>query len=310
MQALRFKFVPRAVALSLALILGPTAVYVTAPAGGATSKATTIGVRTGAFGAMLDIASGKYAGYTVYLITSDQPPHYGCTTTPIKLFGMPIACAGPSNDQKAEWPAVTTTGAPIAGPGVNQKLLGTVTRAGIGEQVTYAGHPLYIFETSPDQITGEGWDEPSIPPWNGLWYLVSPSGAPLAWPGTLTTQNVGGKTVLAALEITLAGWESFPLYSFSGDSSTKSTCTGSCSAAWPPVLTSGNPALLNSLSPSKVGTVTLSDGELQLTYDGHPLYFYSKENVMKGPNGFETTGSGNGVKAPSPATGTFSFVTP
>jgi predicted lipoprotein with Yx(FWY)xxD motif len=223
---------------------------------------------------------------------------------------MPIACAGPSNDQKAEWPAVTTTGAPIAGPGVNQKLLGTVTRAGIGEQVTYAGHPLYIFETSPDQITGEGWDEPSIPPWNGLWYLVSPSGSPLAWPGTLTTQNVGGKTVLAALELTLAGWESFPLYSYSGDSSTKSTCTGNCSVAWPPVLTSGNPALLNSLSPSKVGALTLSDGELQLTYDGHPLYFYSKENVMKGPNGFETTGSGNGVKAPSPATGTFSFVTP
>jgi predicted lipoprotein with Yx(FWY)xxD motif len=59
-----------------------------------------------------------------------------------------------------------------------------------------------------------------------------------------------------------------------------------------------------------VGKVTTSDGELQLTYDGHPLYFYSKENVTKGSNGFATTGSGDGVKAPSPATGTFSFVTP
>jgi predicted lipoprotein with Yx(FWY)xxD motif len=259
---------------------------------------------------MLDVGSGKYAGYTVYLITSDQPPTYGCTTKPVSLFGMRIACSGPSNDHKAEWPAVTTTGAPIAGPGVSQKLLGTVQRKGIGEQVTYAGHPLYLFETSSQQITGEGWDEPSIPPWSGLWYLVAPTGNPLAWPGTLTTLKIGSKTVLGALELTLAGWESFPLYSYSADTSSTSTCAGSCSVAWPPALSSGNPALLNSLSASKVATIKTSDGELQLTYDGKPLYFYAKEGVTKGPNGFEVLGSGNGLKATSPATGTFSFVTP
>jgi predicted lipoprotein with Yx(FWY)xxD motif len=306
MHTVRLKFMLVAVVASLGLATANPVL----PAGAASGKGTTIGIRTGAFGTMLDVGSGKYAGYTVYLITSDQPPHYGCTTKPVKLFGMPIACAGKSNDKKAEWPAVTTTGAPIAGPGVEQKLLGTVTRAGIGEQVTYAGHPLYLFETSPDQITGEGWDEPSIPPWNGLWYLVSPDGSPLAWPGTLTTQKVGNTTVLAALEQTLAGWETFPVYSFSGDSATQSTCTDSCAVAWPPVLTSGNPALMNSLSPSRVATVKLSDGLLQLSYDGHPLYFYSKENVMNGPNGFETTGNGSGLKAPSPASGTFSLVTP
>jgi predicted lipoprotein with Yx(FWY)xxD motif len=67
---------------------------------------------------------------------------------------------------------------------------------------------------------------------------------------------------------------------------------------------------LNSLSSSKVGTIKTSDGELQLTYGGKPLYFYSKEGVMKGASGFEVTGSGNGVKASSPATGTFNFVKP
>jgi predicted lipoprotein with Yx(FWY)xxD motif len=304
------KFKSGVVTALLALSIGFGAALTIVPAGSATTKGTTISTRTGAFGTMLDVGSGKYAGYTVYLITSDQPPTYGCTTKPINLFGMPIACAGPSNDQKAEWPAVTTKGTPIAGPGVSQKLLGTVQRAGIGEQVTYAGHPLYLFETSPDQITGEGWDEPSIPPWNGLWYLVSPTGEPLAWPGTLTTLKVDNKTVLGALEFTLAGWEAFPLYSYSGDTSSTSTCAGSCSVAWPPALSSGNPGLLNSLSPSKVGSIKTSDGELQLTYAGKPLYFYAKEGVMKGPNGFEVTGSGNGAKAPSPATGTFSFVTP
>ena len=310
MKTTGFTFRSGAVTALLALALGCGAALTIVPAGSATTKGTMISTRTGAFGTMLDVGSGKYAGYTVYLITSDQPPTYGCTTKPVSLFGMRIACSGPSNDHKAEWPAVTTTGAPIAGPGVSQKLLGTVQRKGIGEQVTYAGHPLYLFETSSQQITGEGWDEPSIPPWSGLWYLVAPTGNPLAWPGTLTTLKIGSKTVLGALELTLAGWESFPLYSYSADTSSTSTCAGSCSVAWPPALSSGNPALLNSLSASKVATIKTSDGELQLTYDGKPLYFYAKEGVTKGPNGFEVLGSGNGLKATSPATGTFSFVTP
>jgi predicted lipoprotein with Yx(FWY)xxD motif len=150
---------------------------------------------------------------------------------------------------------------------------------------------LYLFETSPAEITGEGWDEPDIPPWHGLWYLVSPSGNALAWPGTLTTMKEHNSTVLAALENTLAGWEAFPLYSYSGDTSSTSACTGSCSVAWPPALTSGDPALMNSLSSSKVGTIKLSDGELQLTYAGKPLYFYSNEGVTKGADGFETPGA-------------------
>jgi len=300
----------RGVATLMALAVGVVVAFTTVSAGSAATSGTTISARTGAFGTMLEVGSGKYAGYTVYLITSDQPPTYGCTTKPVNLFGMPLACAGPSNDHHAEWPAVTTTGSPIAGPGVHQNLLGTVHRAGIGEQVTYAGHPLYFFETSPDEITGEGWDEPSIPPWHGIWSAVSPSGTPLAWPGTLTTLKVHGKTVLGALEMTLAGWEAFPLYSYSGDTSTRSACTGKCSVAWPTALSSGSPALLNSLSSSMVGTIKRSDGELQLTYAGKPLYFFSNEGVTKGANGFEVTGSGSGVKAPSPATGSFSFVTP
>jgi predicted lipoprotein with Yx(FWY)xxD motif len=48
---------------------------------------------------------------------------------------------------------------------------------------------------------------------------------------------------------------------------------------------------MNSLSSSKVGTIKLSDGELQLTYAGKPLYFYSNEGVTKGADGFETPGA-------------------
>ena len=182
-----------------------------------TTTGTTIGTRTGAFGPMLDVSSGQYAGYTVYLLAGRLPPTYGCTTTPVSLLGMPLTCTGPSNDQAAEWPAVTTTGPPVAGPGVSQKLLGTVQTRRYRRAGDLRRRWRLLFETSPDQITGEGWDEPGLPPWNGLWYLLSPTGQPLAWPGTLTTLKVHNKTVLGALEITLAGWEVFPLYSYSGD---------------------------------------------------------------------------------------------
>lgn len=56
--------------------------------------------------------------------------------------------------------------------------------------------------------------------------------------------------------------------------------------------------------------IKLSDGELQLTYARKPLCFYSNGGVTKGANGFETTGSGNGLKALAPTTGIFSLVTP
>jgi predicted lipoprotein with Yx(FWY)xxD motif len=43
------------------------------------------------------------------------------------------------------WPAVTTSGRPIAGPGVKPGLLGTITLTSGKKQVTYAGHPLYTY---------------------------------------------------------------------------------------------------------------------------------------------------------------------
>jgi predicted lipoprotein with Yx(FWY)xxD motif len=56
--------------------------------------------------------------------------------------------------------------------------------------------------------------------------------------------------------------------------------------------------------------MTRSDGTVQLTYDGKPLYFYSGEDVTVNGGKFAATGSGQGRKAPAPAKGTFSLVTP
>ena len=134
-----------------------------------TTTGTVITTTQGPFGTMLVVGSGKYAGYSVYALTSDQPGSFGCSSTIIKtLPGGPGSCTGPSNDQKAEWPAVTTTGAPVAGPGVSRSLLGAVSRPGIGDQVTYGGHPLYLFDEMAGAVSGQGWDEPTLPPWHGI----------------------------------------------------------------------------------------------------------------------------------------------
>ena len=88
-------------------------------------------------------------GTALYLLSSDPstdghepyesacPVALGCTSTPSADTG--------------EWPALTTDGPPIAGPGVDPWLLGAVYRADLGTyQVTYAGHPLYLFDQTPD----------------------------------------------------------------------------------------------------------------------------------------------------------------
>lgn len=183
----------------------------TAIATASAKQGTTITTSHGPFGTMLVVGSGKYSGYTLYFITSDASGKFGCTTTVLTLGGNSLFCTSPSSDQHAEWPAITTAGAPVAGTGVSQSLLGTVTRKGIGTQITYAGHPLYLFDQGPGQVTGEGWDEPSVPPFHGLWSLVAPSGMSLAWPDTLSTTTIAdGKTVLGAIMLTGGGFKTAP----------------------------------------------------------------------------------------------------
>ena len=237
-----------------------------------------------------------------------MPPTYGCTTTILSLGGQAASCTGPSNDQKAEWPAITTNGSPVAGGGVQQSLLGTVTRKGIGTQVTYAGHPLYLFDSGPGQVFGEGDYEPGKPPFHGVWWLMAPTGRPLAWPETLSTVTLAdGHSVLGAIMFTGGGFRAVPVYAFSGDTSSSSACTGGCAVTWPPLLTGSASGAAKGLEASKVASVKRSDGWVQVTYDGKPLYLYANETPVKEGQSFAVVGNGNGVKADG---GTFELVTP
>jgi predicted lipoprotein with Yx(FWY)xxD motif len=283
-----------------ALAFTPTvASAATAPA----SRGIVISSAVGPFGPQLVVGSGPDKGFSVYMITSDNAPKsYGCTAVHLVIQGHKINCTG--KGPNTEWPAVTTTGRPVAGRGVSQKLLGTVRRARVGTQVTYAGHPLYLFDNGPNQVTGEGFNEPGLPPWHGVWSLISPGGYPQWWAGTLTTTTIKGKTVLAAQYETLFGWVNFPLYSFSRDGQGHAACSASrrCARAWPPMLTGGNVGSLG-LPTSHIGGLGISGNLTQVTYNGHPLYLFGFEQI--GPAG--PAGNGNGIKAFG---GTFSLVTP
>jgi predicted lipoprotein with Yx(FWY)xxD motif len=67
----------------------------------------------------------------------------------------------------------------------------------------------------------------------------------------------------------------FALYLFTHDPSSSSTCHGVCATAWPPYIVRRRPVSAGGGAHSAlVGSVRRSDGGLQVTYAGHPLYHY------------------------------------
>ena len=75
------------------------------------------------------------------------------------------------------------------------------------------------------------------------------------------------------------------LYLFEADTGTTSTCTGQCAAVWPALTTSGNATGTMGATSSMLGTTTRDDGSTQVTYNGHPLYFYSGDTTSGQANG-------------------------
>jgi len=66
------------------------------------------------------------------------------------------------------------------------------------------------------------------------------------------------------------------LYLFRHDRGAKSTCYGACATNWPPLLTKAAKVTGGSgVKASLLGTTRRTDGKLQVTYNGHPLYWFS-----------------------------------
>jgi len=67
------------------------------------------------------------------------------------------------------------------------------------------------------------------------------------------------------------------IYLFAEERTASPRCYGACSKAWPPVLTPGPPRGVGGARSQLLGTTRRNDGSLQVTYAGHPLYFYAHE---------------------------------
>jgi predicted lipoprotein with Yx(FWY)xxD motif len=112
---------------------------------------------------------------------------------------------------------------------------------------------------------------------------VSASSAP-APESTPTTPS--SSPAAAGIAITTADSDYGPMvfdahgqaiYLFDKETAGRPDCHGECAAAWPPVLTDGIPQATGAVRPDLLGTVPRDDGSTQVTYAGHPLYYYAHE---------------------------------
>jgi predicted lipoprotein with Yx(FWY)xxD motif len=72
----------------------------------------------------------------------------------------------------------------------------------------------------------------------------------------------------------LADGQRRALYLFTADRGGRSRCSGACAAAWPPYIVKVEPEPGAGAKARLIGTTRRSDGRLQATYRGHPLYYY------------------------------------
>jgi predicted lipoprotein with Yx(FWY)xxD motif len=149
--------------LAGAAALALAALTVAACGGSGTSRAAapprtkdgrpaTIGVANGGLGRVLVNSQGR----TLYLFQKDSGTRSACTG----------ACA-------TFWPPLRTSSKPAVGSGASASLLATTTRSDGGSQITYNGHPLYLYsgDHKPGDTKGEG-----LTAFGGSWFALTPAG--------------------------------------------------------------------------------------------------------------------------------------
>jgi predicted lipoprotein with Yx(FWY)xxD motif len=94
-----------------------------------------------------------------------------------------------------------------------------------------------------------------------------------ASPGLRLRSSAYGKVIFATNHRVL--------YQFGADHGATSTCYGVCASAWPPLLSKGTPTVGSGLDAKLLGTTRRKDGSIQVTYGGHPLYYYSADQPNK-----------------------------
>jgi predicted lipoprotein with Yx(FWY)xxD motif len=139
------------------------------------------------------------------------------------------------------------------------------------------------------------------------------SAATAATPKTSSGASATVGVAKGSLGSILVNSNGHTLYLFKADVGAASACSGACAVAWPPLLAKGTPTAGTGLTASKLGTITRSDGNQQVTYNGHPLYLFVKDTKPGQTNGqgvtafgaawFALTSSGSQASAPASSSG-------
>lgn len=185
-------------------------------------------------------------GRTLYIFLRDEP-------------GEPSVCEGPCADR---WPPLVVDGEEVpTGMGIRGQV-GLMRRADGRVQLTYEGLPLYYWhqDSQPGDAKGQGV--------GGVWFVV-PADPLTAAPPTIEVAQHG------ELGEYLVDTYGRSLYMFTRDEGEESACYDQCAQNWPPVM--GRPAPSAKVT-APIGTTTRTDGNLQASAAGMPLYYFAGDS--------------------------------
>jgi predicted lipoprotein with Yx(FWY)xxD motif len=132
-----------------------------------TGASATLGVASSSLGSILVNSTGR----TLYVFKADVGAKSACTG----------ACA-------TAWPPLLATAKPTAGTGLTASKLATITRSDGTQQVTYNGHPVYLFikDKKPGQTTGQG-----VTAFGAAWFALTPAGNQISTQPTTSGGSYG-----------------------------------------------------------------------------------------------------------------------
>jgi predicted lipoprotein with Yx(FWY)xxD motif len=117
--------------------------------------------------------------------------------------------------------------------------------------------------------------------------VIASAAAAVALAGHATTGRTKVAIAKSPLGRILVDSKGITLYDFVKDKGTTSVCYGACAALWPPLITKGKPIAGTGVRASLLGTTKRKDGKLEVTYKGHPLYYFVTDRKPG-----QTTGQG------------------
>ena len=117
--------------------------------------------------------------------------------------------------------------------------------------------------------------------------VLASIGAALAFGGHAKSNGTVVKVAKSRFGRILVDSKGITLYDFPPDKGVSSVCYGACAALWPPLIAKGKPLAGPGVRASLLGTTKRKDGKREVTYNGHPLYYFVTDRKPG-----QTTGQG------------------